>query len=78
MSEFYFDILKHYGTIGKKEGIGWQKEVNLVSWRGAEAKIDIREWDASHERMSRGVSLTLDEARELAKVLNKLFEEEQK
>jgi hypothetical protein len=30
----------------------WTKEVNLVAWNGGKPKIDIRDWNATHERMS--------------------------
>ena len=36
----------------------WTREVNLVSWNGKPPKIDIRDWSESHERMSRGITLT--------------------
>ena len=52
-----YEIQEHFGVIGKREG-GWSKELNLIKWNGGTAKYDIREWDAYHERMSRGVTLT--------------------
>lgn len=44
---------------------GWSKELNIVSWNGGQPKVDIRDWDENHERMSRGVTLTKDEFRKM-------------
>lgn len=54
---------------------GWTKEVNMVSWNGGDAKIDIRDWNPDHDRMSRGVTLYEEEGRKLAEALKKCFEE---
>lgn len=48
-------------------GKAGRKEVNLVSWNGAPAKVDIREWDGDMPR--RGIALTEAEAEALYKVL---------
>lgn len=64
--DFGFEIIEHFGVLAKYKN-GWSKELNLVAWNGGEAKYDIREWDPSHERMSRGVTLTADEMSELVK-----------
>ena len=52
---------------------GWKKEVNIVSWNGAPAKIDIRDWDQTHKRMSRGITLYENEAMLLVDELAKYF-----
>lgn len=71
---FTVNIEKHIGTIARS-GNGWTMEVNMVSWNGKPAIIDIREWDPSHERMSRGVKLTDEEARKLLEILQEHFRE---
>lgn len=71
---FTANIEKHIGTISRS-GNGWAMEVNMVSWNGKPATIDIREWDPSHERMSRGVKLTDEEARKLLEILQEHFRE---
>lgn len=63
-----FNIVEHIGVI-ETQANGWNKEVNIVSWNGAPAKYDIREWDAQHERMSRGITLMPKETAKLAEVL---------
>ena len=50
-------IVRRLGEI-KKLNNGWARELNIVSWNGAEPKYDIREWSPDHERMSRGITLT--------------------
>lgn len=41
----------------------------MVAWNGDKPKIDIRDWDSTHERMSRGITLTEDQAMEMTKAL---------
>lgn len=55
--DIVFEIKEHIGVI-ENFPTGWTKEINMVSWNGAPAKVDIRDWDKDHERMSRGVTLT--------------------
>ena len=40
---------------------GWTKELNKVSWNGAEPKYDIRDWSPDREKLSRGITLTVEE-----------------
>ncbi|MEG0075017.1 MAG: PC4/YdbC family ssDNA-binding protein, partial [Eubacterium sp.] len=66
---FVFKVVEEVGVLS--EGLkGWQKELNLVSWNEREPKYDIREWDANHEKMRKGVTLTMDEMVELRNILN--------
>lgn len=67
-----FKILKHIGTIATIP-TGWCKEVNIVSWNGSIPKFDIREWDPTHERMTRGITLHTEEATALAQILSDYF-----
>lgn len=60
MANVKFDIEKHIGVIAEKSR-GWNRELNIVSWNGGEAKYDIRDWDESHEKMSKGITFTEDE-----------------
>ena len=45
------------------------KEINVVAWNGGKPKIDVRDWNASHERMSRGITLTEEQAMKMTKAL---------
>jgi hypothetical protein len=68
MADLKFEITKHLGVIG--EGTkGWKKEVNLVSWNDRKPKLDIRDWDETHEKMGKGVTLNKSELEELKKLL---------
>ena len=63
-----FKIEKHLGVLSESP-TGWTKEANLVSWNGAPAKLDIREWSPDHERMTKGITLFKEEAKALKDVL---------
>jgi hypothetical protein len=68
MSEFKFEIVKHFGVVSSEKS-GWQKELNLVSWNNRAPKLDIRDWAPEYVKMGKGVTLTKEEAAELAKLL---------
>lgn len=67
-----FELTKRIGTI-KAYDNGWAKELNIVAWNGGSPKYDIRDWDPSHERMNRGITLFEDEANALCELLKKEF-----
>lgn len=67
--EFRFQITKELGVIGE-DTRGWRKEVNLVSWNDRPSKLDIRDWNETHDKMGKGVTLSADETRALLEVLN--------
>lgn len=70
--EFAFNIKEHIGVINTYSN-GWTKELNLVEWNGNNAKFDIRDWEPSHEHMSRGITLHEEEAKTLAGLFFRLF-----
>lgn len=67
-SEIRFDIKQHLGVLSVSNR-GWKKELNLVSWNGGNAKLDLRDWDETHEKMGKGVTLTPEEAEKLYELL---------
>ena len=73
------DIIEFYGVFSKgiySQGAkSWNKEVNLVSWNGRPAKLDIRNWQRDHEKCGKGIAVTWEEAEELAKLLNRILKE---
>lgn len=71
MAGLKFEVVKNCGVISESAK-GWKKELNYVSWNDRPAKLDLREWDADHEKMGKGLTLTDDEARELRDILNNL------
>lgn len=68
MADIKYEIKKSYGELSTSPK-GWTKELNLISWNGAAAKFDIREWDPEHEKMGKGVTLTPEEAEALYELL---------
>lgn len=68
MGDITFEIVRHIGVLSESR-TGWKKELNLVSWNGGDPKIDIREWDENHTKMSRGIRFTQDEVNRLVSLL---------
>ncbi|MBM7636368.1 YdbC family protein [Streptococcus saliviloxodontae] len=60
MSEFKFEIVEKLLVLSENEK-GWTKELNRVSFNGAEAKWDIRMWNPDHTKMGKGITLTQEE-----------------
>ena len=67
--EINFEIVEHIGDLSEPSAKGWKKELNKVSWNGAEAKYDIREWSPEHDRMGKGITMTTDELMKLKELL---------
>lgn len=70
-NEVKFEIKEKIGILDEYSNreTPWKKEVNLVAWNNSEPKIDIRDWNANHERMSRGITLTEEQAKKLGEFL---------
>lgn len=66
--EITFEIRLHYGTFGSSPS-GWTKEVNLVSWNGRDAKIDVRSWNEDKSKSAKIATMTKEEAKKLAEIL---------
>lgn len=67
--EITYEIVEEIGVLSRKPS-GYQKELNLVSWNGAPAKYDIREWLGDHEKMTKGTTLSEEEAAALRELLS--------
>lgn len=72
MAEIKFEIEKELGTISESSK-GWTKELNLISWNGKEAKFDLRDWAPAHEQMGKGVTLSVEELKNLKDILNEMY-----
>ena len=74
-NDITFEIMEHIGVIdiydNREEK--WTKEVNVVAWNGGKPKIDVRDWNGKHDRMSRGITLTEDQAMKMTKALADRF-----
>ncbi|WP_373598712.1 YdbC family protein [Paraclostridium bifermentans] len=69
MAGIKFEVVENFGFISEGSN-GWKKELNLVSWNDRAPKFDIRDWDADHQKMGKGITLSTEELRELKKILN--------
>ena len=72
MDEIKFEIIESLAVLSTTPR-GWAKELNLVSWNGANPKYDIRQWSPDHQKMGKGISLTREEAEELKTQLIKFL-----
>lgn len=71
MPEIKFEIKTSIGILSESTK-GWAKELNLISWNDKEPKYDIREWDAAHEKMGKGVTLSNEELKKFKEMLNNM------
>ena len=71
MADIKYEIKENVGVLSTSAK-GWTKELNLISWNNREPKYDIRDWDAEHKQMGKGVTFTLDELRNLKEILNQI------
>lgn len=51
---------------------GWKKQLTYTSWNGRSPKFDLRSWDADHNAMTKGLTLTKEELMKLRDVLDTL------
>ena len=68
--ELEYEILNQVGIISTSDS-GWTVELNRISWNGKVPKYDLRSWAPDHSKMGKGVTLSEDEIRALALLLNK-------
>jgi hypothetical protein len=71
MSDIKYEIIKTIGVVSKA-GSGWSKELNLVSWNDREPKYDLRDWSPDHQKMGKGVTLSVEELIALKNLLSSL------
>ncbi|MDY3867969.1 MAG: YdbC family protein [Pyramidobacter sp.] len=68
MTDITFEIIEELGVISRSAK-GWTKELNRVSWNGAEPKYDIRTWSPGHQNMGKGVTLSEEEMQKLKQII---------
>ncbi len=66
-----YDVIEEVGVLSENTR-GWRKELNIISWNGANPKYDIRDWAPEKERMGKGITLTRDELKKLRDILNQM------
>ena len=69
MADVKYEIVEELGVLSEGSK-GWRKEVNKISWNGAEPKYDIRDWAPNHEKASKGITLSEDELRKLKELID--------
>lgn len=69
MAEIKYEIKETLGALSENNK-GWSKELNLISWNDREPKYDIRDWAPEHEKMGKGVTLTVEELEKLRDLLS--------
>ena len=70
MEDFKYEITQELGVLSESKS-GWTREINLVSWNGAEPKFDIRDCAPGHETMGKGIALSSEELEKLKTILEK-------
>lgn len=68
---FKYEIKKELGVLSENAQ-GWTKELNLISWNDREPKFDIRDWAPEHEKMGKGITLTVEDLVALRDILNEM------
>lgn len=71
MADIKYDIIEEVGVVSESS-TGWAKELNLISWNNREAKYDLRDWAPDHAKMGKGITLSIDELRQLKNLLNNM------
>ena len=72
MGKFTFEIKQEIGILSKAGK--YSKELTIVSWNGGKPQIDLRTWKQQDgdKIPLKGISLTVDEAKVLRAVLERL------
>ena len=68
MPEFTYEVLEKFGVLSESP-TGWTKEFRLMSWNNRAPRYDLREWSPGDTKASRGITLSLKEARALQEIL---------
>lgn len=65
--QFEFEIKQHLATLTEDKEAEYQKQLNIVSWKGAKPSLDLRLWRITEEgaRPLKGLTLTVEEAEKL-------------
>ena len=71
MADIKYEITEEIGILSESAK-GWTKEINLISWNDREPKYDIREWAPDHEKMGKGVTLSIEEVKSLKALQNSI------
>jgi hypothetical protein len=70
-TEIKYEILKTIGVVSETSK-GWKKELNLVKWNDRDPKYDLRDWSPDRSKMGKGVTLTMEEMKKLAALIQNI------
>ena len=71
MPEIKYELINAIGIVSEGKN-GWNKELNLIKWNDREPVYDIRTWSPDHEKIGKGVTISVEEAKALRDMLNSL------
>lgn len=65
--QFEFEIKQNIATLTEDKDAEYQKQLNIISWKGAKPSLDLRLWRITEEgaRPLKGLTLTVEEAEKL-------------
>lgn len=66
--DFSYKIEKEIATIAEYRD-GTALKLNLISYRGAPAKYDLRKWDTGTGKMLKGITFTAEEKKTIIEAL---------
>lgn len=72
--DFKFEIVEQLAVLATYDS-GWRKEFNIVKWNDKAPRLDLREWNSDHSRMSKGIGFSFEEAEKLKEALEHLTED---
>lgn len=64
-----YEVKRRITVLSENQKTLWRKELNLISWNGANPKYDIRDWSPDHQKLSKGITLTEDEMNRIKDVI---------
>ena len=78
MADFKYEVIEEISVLSENNK-GYTKELNLISYNGADPKYDIRSWSPEDsdegKRMGKGITLNEEEMQELYIALKDIAEE---
>lgn len=72
MKDVTHQVIEEYGVLSVSPN-QWERKFCLVSWNGARAKYDLRDWAPDGLKMSRGLTLTHEEIARLHQMLGEIL-----
>ena len=70
--QFEFEIKQNIATLTEDKDAEYQKQLNIISWKGAKPSLDLRLWRITEEgaRPLKGLTLSAEEAGRLYNALD--------